>query len=64
MEIKKFEPVNWAAVEDTVYFTVNWEFIWLKTGKEVKTSANVRKVVKDGKIIQKYHLLNNLDVLN
>ena len=64
IEIKKFEPVNWAAVGDTVYFTVNWEFIWLKNGKNVKTSANVRKVIKDGKIYQKYHLINNLDVLN
>ena len=49
MEMVKFEPVNWAAVGNTVYFTVNWEFIWNETGKHVVTSANVRKVVKDVK---------------
>ena len=64
VEIKKFEPVNWAAVDDTVYFTVNWEFIWKKTNKLVKTSANVRKVIKDGKIREKYHIINNYDVEN
>ena len=39
MEMVKFEPVNWAAVGNTVYFTVNWEFIWNETGKHVVTSA-------------------------
>ena len=58
IDMLKFEPVNWAAVDDTVYFTVNWEMIWKKTGKLVKTSANVRKVIKDGKIIEKYHIVN------
>ena len=62
MEMVKFEPVNWAAVGNTVYFTVNWEFIWNKTGKHVVTSANVRKVVKDGKIIEKYHIVNYGDI--
>ena len=62
MEIVKFEPVNWAAVGNTVYFTVNWEFIWKHTGKRVVTSANVRKVVKDGKIIEKYHIVNYGDI--
>ena len=32
-----------------------------KTGKLVKTSANVRKVIKDGKIIEKYHIVNYAD---
>ena len=62
MEIKKFEPVNWAAVGDTVYFTVNWEIIWKKTNTLVKTSANVRKVIKDNKIIEKYHIVNYNDI--
>ena len=62
MEIKKFEPVNWAAVGDTVYFTVNWEIIWKKTNNLVKTSANVRKVIKDNKIIEKYHIVNYNDI--
>ena len=61
IDMLKFEPVNWAAVDDTVYFTVNWEMIWKKTGKLVKTSANVRKVIKDGKIIEKYHIVNYAD---
>ena len=64
VEVRKFEPVNWAACDDTVYFTVNWEFVWKKTNKLVKTQANVRKVIKDGKIIEKYHLVNYDDVIN
>ena len=28
MDIKKFEPVDWCEVDNNVYFTVNWEFLW------------------------------------
>ena len=62
MEIKKFEPVNWCCVENTVYFTVNWEFIWKPTNQLVKTSANVRKVIVDNKIKEKYHIVHFQDV--
>ena len=62
IEIKTFEPVNWAQVEDTFYFTVNWEFIWKETNTLIKTSANVRKVIRDGKIVEKYHFINYNDI--
>jgi hypothetical protein len=59
---KKFEPVNWSEVGNTVYFTVNWEFIWKETNTLIRTSANVRKVIRNGKISEKYHLINYNDV--
>ena len=62
MEIKKFEPVDWCATGDTVYFTVNWEFLWKPTNQIVRTSANVRKIIKDNKIKEKYHIVNFQDV--
>ena len=62
IEIRKFEPVNWCGVGEVVYFTVNWEFIWKETNTLIRTSANVRKVVRDGKIIEKYHLINYNDI--
>ena len=64
VDMKKFEPIDWAQVNNTVYFTVNWEFIWKPTGKYVKCSANVRKVIKDGKIAEKYHMVNYNDIVN
>ena len=60
--VKKFEPVNWAGVGDTVYFTVNWEFIWKETNTLIRTNANVRKVIRDGKIVEKYHIVNYNDI--
>ena len=63
IETKKFEPTNWAGVGETVYFTVNWEFVWRETNTLIKTSANVRKVVRNGKIVEKYHLVNYNDVM-
>lgn len=62
MEILKFEPVDWCATGNCVYFTVNWEFLWIPTGQKVKTSANVRKVIQDNKIKEKYHMVNFQDV--
>eukprot|EP00472_Partenskyella_glossopodia_P012660 CAMPEP_0197540902 /NCGR_PEP_ID=MMETSP1318-20131121/66861_1 /TAXON_ID=552666 /ORGANISM="Partenskyella glossopodia, Strain RCC365" /LENGTH=272 /DNA_ID=CAMNT_0043100015 /DNA_START=482 /DNA_END=1300 /DNA_ORIENTATION=- len=56
LDIKKFEPVNWSGVNNIVYFTVNWEFVYKPTGAFVKTSSVVRKVIKDGKICEKYHI--------
>lgn len=58
MEVKMFEPCNWRAVDDDVLFNVNWKFTWLPTGREVETTALVRKVVKDGSIIEKYHMID------
>ena len=62
MDMIKFEPVDWCEVSNTVYFTVNWEFLWKPTQQVVKTSANVRKVIVDGKIREKYHMVNFADV--
>lgn len=62
MDIIKFEPVDWCCTNNTVYFTVNWEFFWKPTGQIVKTSANVRKVIYENKIKEKYHIVNFQDV--
>lgn len=62
MEIRKFEPIDWCAVDNNVYFTVNWEFIWKPTAQLIKTSANVKKVIKDNKIKEKYHIVNFQDI--
>ena len=62
MDIIKFEPVDWCATGNCVYFTVNWEFLWIPTGQKIKTSANVRKVIQDNKIKEKYHIINFQDV--
>ena len=61
MEIIKFEPRR-CATGNCVYFTVNWEFLWIPSGQKVKTSANVRKVIQDNKIKEKYHMVNFQDV--
>jgi len=58
MEVKKFEPCNWRGVGDDVMFNVNWVFVWKATGKEIETTALVRKVVKDNLICEKYHMLD------
>jgi len=57
MDVTRFEPCNWRAVGDDVLFNVNWKFKWLATGKEVETTAIVRKVLKDGMICEKYHMV-------
>lgn len=60
LEMKKFEPRNWRAVGDEVFFNVDWEFVWKqgdKAGTTVETTALVRKVLKDGMICQKYHMI-------
>ena len=64
MDIIKFEPVDWCSTGNTVYFTVNWEFLWKPTEQIIKTSANVRKVIHDNKIKEKYHIVNFQDVTN
>ena len=56
MEVKKFEPTNWRAVNDDVLFSVEWEFVYKPTGVTHETTALVRKVVKDGMICEKYHM--------
>jgi len=62
MDVKRFEPSNWRAVNDDVLFNVDWTFTWLPTGKEVSTTALVRKVVKDGLICEKYHCLDPMPI--
>ena len=62
IQIKKFEPVDWCGVGNNVYFTVNWEFIWVPTNEFIKTSANVKKVIVDNKIKEKYHIVHFQDV--
>ena len=64
IEVIKFEPKDWSAIRNIVYFTVDWEFKWVPTGKIVKTSANVKKVIKDGKISEKYHIVNYGDIID
>ena len=58
MDIRKFEPLDWAAEGDNVYFVVNWEFLWKPTNKLVKTQGKVHKVVRDNLICEKYHMVN------
>jgi dienelactone hydrolase len=58
MEVSRFEPCNWRAVGDDVLFNVNWKFKWLATGKEIETTALVRKVVREGMICEKYHMVD------
>ena len=58
MEVSKFEPKNWRAVNDDVLFNVDWKFTWKPTGKVVETQAIVRKVLKDGNICEKYHMVD------
>lgn len=58
MDVKKFEPKNWRAVDNDVLFRVDWQFVWLPTGKLIETTAMVRKVVRDGLICEKYHMVD------
>jgi len=58
MDVKKFEPSNWCATGSQVCFTVDWSFTYLPTGKQVDTTATVRKVVKDGMICEKWHMVD------
>ena len=64
MDIHKFEPKNFVALPNNdVMFNVDWEFTWKPTGKVVETTAVVRKVLKDGMICEKYHMVDCADVL-
>ena len=59
IDVKKFVPSNWAGDGNgNVFFTVDWEFVHKPTGKTVTTTAVVRKVVRDGKIAEKYHMVD------
>ena len=62
IEVKKFEPKNWAGVGNNVFFEVDWEFILLKTGKQITTTSLVLKTIKDGKIAFKHHRCNNAEI--
>merc|ERR1719230_961575 len=59
MEVKKFAPANWRATGDDVLFQVDWAFVWKATGKTVETTALVRKVLRDGLICEKYHMVDS-----
>lgn len=59
MEFRKFEPKDWAATGNVVYFTVSWELKIKGSDEWVECDANVRKVVKDGKICEKYHIVDS-----
>merc|ERR1712159_241233 len=64
MDIHKFEPKNFVALPNNdVMFNVDWEFTWKPSGKVVETTAVVRKVLKDGMICEKYHMIDCADVL-
>jgi len=59
MEVEKFEPVNFRALPNNdMMMNVNWKFTWKPTGKVVETQAIVRKVLKDGNICEKYHMVD------
>ena len=58
VEVRKFEDKDWAAVGNTVYFTVEWEIKLRGSDRWITTEANVRKVVRDGKICEKYHFVD------
>ena len=64
VDMKKFESVDWRCVDNEVYFTVNGEFIWKPTEKLVKTIANVKKVIVDNKIKEKYHIVSFQDIVS
>merc|ERR1712060_771096 len=57
IDIVKFEPSEFAATGDTVFFVVDWSFA-LKGKETVHTKATVRTVVKDKKVVAMYHLVN------
>ena len=63
MEVQKFEPKNWRAVNDDVLFNVDWAFVWIPTGKLIETTALVRKVVRDGMICEKYHCICDVEAI-
>jgi len=63
MDVQKFEPCNWRGIGDDVLFNVNWQFVWKATGATVQTTAVVRKVLRDGLICEKYHMVDVSDVL-
>merc|ERR1719450_646400 len=59
MDVQKFEPVNFMALPNgDMMFNVQWQFTWKETGKEVETTSIVRKVLKDGMICEKYHMMD------
>merc|ERR1719409_324781 len=59
MDVAKFEPTNYRALPNgDMMFNVNWAFTWKPTGKTVETTAIVRKVLKDGLITEKYHMID------
>ena len=64
VDMKKFESVDWRCVDNEVYFTVNVEFIWKPTEKLVKTIANVKKIIVDNKIKEKYHIVSFQDIVS
>jgi len=63
MEVSKFEPKNWRAVNNDVLFNVDWAFVWIPTGKLIETTALVRKVVRDGMICEKYHCICDVEAI-
>jgi len=60
MEVQQFEPCNFVPLPNNdMMFNVNWKFKWLASGKEVETTAIVRKVLNaDGNICEKYHMVD------
>ena len=58
VQVRKFEDKDWAAVGNTVYFTVEWEMKLKESDNWVTTEVNVRKVGTDGKICEKYHAVD------
>lgn len=58
IQVRAFKDRDWAAVGNTVYFTVEWEMKLNGSDRWVSTEANVRMVVRDGKVCEKYHFVD------
>merc|ERR1711998_653883 len=65
MEVTKFESCNFRALPNNdMMMNVNWQFTWKESGKVVKTTAIVRKVLNaENNICEKYHMIDCAAVL-
>ena len=52
---------NFCGVGDSVFFNADWEAVY--RGTTVACTAVVRKVIRDGKICEKYHRVNAAQIV-
>lgn len=66
MQVTSFVPHSWTGRGCHVAFVVDWEFVYLgdgpNNGKTCHLKAVVHKIVKEGKICEKYHILDQRQV--